>query len=131
MHAARATIQEGYVEGGGLALLKAAEKVLKSPSDTEDMKLAAKIFKKASEKPCRQILENAGYENIDKLIEEILKTGKGIDVKTDKNTNLIEAGVIDPFKVVRLALQNAVSAAGTLITTECAMTNLPEKEEKK
>ena len=131
VHAARATIQEGYVEGGGLALLKAAEKVLKSPSDTEDMKLAAKIFKKASEKPCRQILENAGYENIDKLIEEILKTGKGIDVKTDKNTNLIEAGVIDPFKVVRLALQNAVSAAGTLITTECAMTNLPEKEEKK
>lgn len=130
VYAARATIQEGYVEGGGVALLKAIDKLSYHKADDDDTKIAFEILKRACEKPCRQILENAGYEKTDEVIKEILKTGKGINVKTDEHVDLIKDGVIDPFKVVRLELENAVSAAGTLITTECAMTNLPEDIDK-
>lgn len=126
--AARAAVAEGYVEGGGIALLRAAYKVLNTKFEG-DKQVAADLLIRACQKPCRQILENAGYEDVDSMLEDILKTGKGIDVKRDETVNVIEAGIIDPYRVVRLALMNAVSAAGILITTECAITNVPEDKE--
>lgn len=127
--AAKATLESGYVEGGGVALLKAVNSIVEP--EGEDAKIAYKILKNACEKPCRLILRNAGVEDVDDVLVEILKTGKGVDVNTLEHTNLVKAGVIDPFKVLKLTLQNAVSAAGTLITTECSITNEPEEEETK
>lgn len=127
--AAKATLGDGYVEGGGVALLKAFEKIARP--EGKNALIAYNILKKACAQPCRLILENAGIEDLDKVISKILKEGKGIDVNTDEYVDLMQAGVIDPFKVVKLSLLNAVSAAGTLITTECAIANEPEDEDDK
>jgi len=127
--AAKATLMGGYVEGGGVALLKAMNKVEK-PKD-KDEAIAWGLLNQACEQPCRLILENAGMEEVDELIKKIIKEGKGIDVTVNEFVDLVTAGVIDPFKVVQLTLENAVSAAGTLITTECAIVNEPEEEDEK
>lgn len=126
--AAKATFDGGYVEGGGVALLKAMSKVSK-PSG-KDAEIAYEILSRACEQPARLILGNAGIEDLDSVLDEIVEDGNGIDVNTGKWVDLVNAGVIDPFKVVKLALEHAISAAGTLIMTECAITNEPEDEDE-
>lgn len=129
--ASKASLKAGYVEGGGVAILKAMDTIVKPKG--KDAVIAYNLLKKACAEPCRRILHNGGMENVDKVLERIISDGKGVDVSTNEFVDLITAGVIDSFKVVELSLENAVSAAGTLITTECAITNEPEeeKEEKK
>jgi chaperonin GroEL len=127
--AAKATLESGYVEGGGVALLKAVAKI--EPPKSSDGMIAYALLWQACHKPCSLILSNSGVENVDQVLGKIKAEGKGIDVNTGEFVDLVNAGVIDPFKVVKLTLEHAVSAAGTLITTECAMTNEPEEEKEK
>lgn len=126
--ATRAAIESGVVSGGGLALLEAA-KVLDSVPESlsEDEKVGFKIVRRACEEPIRQIADNAGLDGA--VIADTAKTekkGVGYDAYTDKWVNMMEAGIIDPAKVTCCALTNAASIAGTLITTECAITDIPE-----
>lgn len=128
--ASKATMKGGYVEGGGVALLKAMSKIAKPRG--KDAEIAWNLLNQACARPCELILENAGMEDVDKVVDKILSGGLGVDVNTNEFVDLVKAGVIDPFNVVELSLANAVSAAGTLIMTECAITNEPEdKEEEK
>lgn len=131
LFASKAALDGGVVPGGGVALLNAAN-AAKAYSFTSPNGVAAcDIMFKACEAPFRQILLNAGYENLDELVEKFAKQdGNGIDVLTDKEVNMAEIGIVDPFKVVKWALINAISAAGSLITTQCAITNEPEEEKK-
>lgn len=121
INATRSAMQEGIVSGGGVALLNAVS-VLKGSTVGE------KVMKKACEAAIRQILHNAGYDEaqIDKTISS-LKEGQGVDVLTDKKVDMKEAGIIDPLKVIRLSLENAVSVAGLLLTSEYAVTNEPDE----
>ncbi|MAB60776.1 MAG: chaperonin GroEL [Verrucomicrobiales bacterium] len=127
LHATRAAVQEGIVPGGGTALVR-AQKALKTLKLKGDEKTGAEIIERAIEAPLRQLATNAGREGA--LIVENVKTGtNGYNVATDKYEDLIKAGVVDPTKVTRSALQNAASISGLLLTTECLITDLPEKEE--
>ena len=126
--ATRAALEEGIVSGGGLALIEAS-KVL----DTEtaglvgDEKVGFQIVKRALEEPIRQIADNAGVDGAviaDKA--KNAKKGTGYNAATGEWVNMMEAGIIDPAKVTRCALQNAASVAGMLLTTECAITDIPE-----
>lgn len=127
MHATRAAVEEGIVEGGGVALLKARAALAASESEyplTEDQNKGVKIVMKAIESPIRNILINAGYSP-DVIINDIINDpeGKGFNAHTGKYEDLLETGVIDPVKVTITALRNAVSIAGMLITTNCAITH--------
>ena len=127
--AARAALEEGIVPGGGLALIEAA-KTLEGAEDglTDDEKVGFKIVKRALEEPIRQIAENAGIDGAvvaDKAKNS--KKGIGFDAYAMEWKDMMEAGIIDPAKVTRTALQNAASIAGLLLTTECAITDIPEK----
>lgn len=126
--ATRAALDEGIVAGGGLALIEAARVLENIPSDlSEDEKVGFKIVKKALEEPIRQIADNAGLDGAvvaDKAKNE--KKGIGFDAYSSKWVNMMEAGIIDPAKVTTCALLNAASIAGTLLTTECAITDIPE-----
>ena len=127
LHATRAAVQEGIVPGGGTALVR-AQGALKKLKLKGDEKTGAEIIERAIEAPLRQLAANAGREGA--LIVENVKTGTtGYNVATDKYEDLIKAGVVDPTKVTRSALQNAASISGLLLTTECLITDLPEKEE--
>ncbi len=127
LHATRAAVQEGIVPGGGTALVR-AQGALKKLKLKGDEKTGAEIIERAIEAPLRQLAANAGREGA--LIVENVKTGtNGYNVATDKYEDLIKAGVVDPTKVTRSALQNADSISGLLLTTECLITDLPEKEE--
>ena len=127
LHATRAAVQEGIVPGGGTALVR-AQKALKTLKLKGDEKTGAEIIERAIEAPLRQLATNAGREGA--LIVENVKTGtNGYNVATYKYEDLIKAGVVDPTKVTRSALQNAASISGLLLTTECLITDLPEKEE--
>merc|ERR1711871_113703 len=127
LHATRAAVQEGIVPGGGTALVRAQAAVSKLKLKGDE-KTGAGIVERAIEAPLRQLATNAGREGA--LILENVKTGtKGYNVATDKYEDLIKAGVVDPTKVTRSALQNAASISGLLLTTECLITDLPEKEE--
>jgi chaperonin GroEL len=127
LHATRAAVQEGIVPGGGTALVR-AQGALKKLKLKGDEKTGAEIIERAIEAPLRQLAANAGREGA--LIVENVKTGtNGYNVATDKYEDLIKAGVVDPTKVTRSALQNAASISGLLLTTECLITDLPEKEE--
>ena len=127
LHATRAAVQEGIVPGGGTALVR-AQGALKKLKLKGDEKTGAEIIERAIEAPLRQLATNAGREGA--LIVENVKTGTtGYNVATDKYEDLIKAGVVDPTKVTRSALQNAASISGLLLTTECLITDLPEKEE--
>lgn len=126
--ATKAALDEGIVSGGGVALIEAG-KVLEDTPDglSEDEKVGFKIVKRALEEPIRQIAENAGVDGsvvADRAKNE--KKGVGFDAAAGKWVNMIEAGIIDPAKVATHALKNAVSIAGTLLTTECAVTDIPE-----
>jgi chaperonin GroEL len=131
LSATRAAIEEGIVPGGGLALIQAAAALEKSDLTklTDDEKVGFKIVKRALEEPIRQIAENAGVDGAviaDKAKTE--KKGIGFDAAKMEWVDMVKAGIIDPAKVTRSALQNAASIASLLLTTECAITDLPEKE---
>ncbi|MDD5128318.1 MAG: chaperonin GroEL [Candidatus Omnitrophica bacterium] len=130
LHATRAATQEGIVPGGGVALIRtiAALEKLKLEGDE---KIGANIVKRAIEEPLRQIVQNAGLEGsvvVQRIKQE--KTNIGYDVSQDSYVDMLEAGVIDPTKVTRSALQNASSIAALLLTTETLITDKPEKDEK-
>ena len=126
--ATRAALEEGIVSGGGMALIEAAKALAEIPADlSEDEKVGYKIVRRALEEPIRQIAENAGLDG--SVIAERAKNEKkgiGYDARLDKWVNMLEAGIIDPAKVTCSALKNAASVAGTLLTTECAITDIPE-----
>ena len=130
MHATRAAVEEGIVPGGGVALLRAKAAVQKLKSDNSDVQAGINIVLKALEAPIRQIAENSGVEGsivVGKITENSSQT-YGFDAQTEEYVDLIQAGIIDPAKVVRAALQGAASVAGLLITTEAMVAEAPKKE---
>ncbi|MCU0651749.1 MAG: chaperonin GroEL [Candidatus Omnitrophica bacterium] len=130
LHATRAASQEGIVPGGGVALVRAIAALDKFKLDGDE-KIGVAIVKRAIEEPLRQIVENAGLEG--SVVAQRIKTEKtnvGYDVNQDAYVDMIEAGVIDPTKVTRSALQNASSIAALLLTTEALIADKPEKEDK-
>ena len=129
LHATRAAVEEGIVPGGGVAFLR-AQKVLDNIKDLEpDEKVGVAIVRRAVEEPTRQLANNAGKEGA-LIVEEVKKRkgNEGYDVAGDQFTDLVKAGIVDPTKVARTALQNAASISGLLLTTEAVVTELPEKE---
>lgn len=133
LSATRAAVEEGIVPGGGTALVQIIDILEKTDlaHEDEDAKVGYKIVKRALEEPMRQIAVNAGVDGsiiVDRAKKE--KKGVGYDASTGEWVNMMQAGIIDPAKVTRSALQNAASIASLLLTTECAITDLPEKEDK-
>ncbi|MDD2731108.1 MAG: chaperonin GroEL [Candidatus Portnoybacteria bacterium] len=130
LHATKAAVEEGIVAGGGVALVRALDS-LAGIKVSEGEKIGLQILKRALEEPLRQIAQNAGQDGA-VVAAEVKKGsgGSGYNAATDKYEDLIKAGIIDPTKVVRSALQNAVSAAAMLLTTEAVVTDLPEKKDK-
>jgi chaperonin GroEL len=131
MHATKAAVEEGIVPGGGVALLR-AQKAVDGVKASGDEKVGASIVRRALEEPIRQIAGNAGFEGavvVAKVRE--MKAEEGFNALTDEYENLVEAGVIDPTKVVRSALQNASSIASLLLTTEALVSEIPEEKEEK
>jgi chaperonin GroEL len=129
LHATRAAVEEGVVAGGGVALIR-CQKALDAVEVCGDEAVGVSIIRKSLEAPLRQLVENAGLEA--PLIVENVKKGKGAygyNVATGEYTDLVKAGVLDPAKVTRSALQNAASIAGLLLITECMVTEIPEKKE--
>lgn len=129
LNATRAAVEEGIVAGGGTALLRAVEAV-KAYADKQDgdMRTGAKIIERALEEPVRQIAENAGFEG-SVIVSEVKKADKasvGFNAATEEYVDMIEAGIVDPVKVTRSALQNAASVAGMLLTTEAGITQIKE-----
>lgn len=129
LSATRAAIEEGIVAGGGLAMIQAISALEKADmsSLTEDEKVGFKIVKRALEEPIRQIAENAGLDGAVIAEKAKEKKGVGFDAAKMEWTDMVKAGIIDPAKVTRSALQNAASIASLLLTTECAITDIPEK----
>ena len=131
LNATRAAVEEGLVSGGGVALLATSGVVAKVAEGlTGDAKTGAKIIEKALEEPIRQIAINAGLEG-SVIVEKIKNSNKGIgfDALNETYVNMIEAGIVDPTKVTRSALQNAASVASMLLTTEAAVADEPKKDE--
>jgi len=128
LHATRAAVEEGIVAGGGVALIR-AQKALQSLKLTGDEKVGLEIVNRAVEAPLRQLANNAGREGA--LIVQEVKSREGnvgYNVATDEYVDLVKAGVVDPTKVTRTALQNAASISGLLLMTEALVTELPEKD---
>jgi chaperonin GroEL len=129
LHATRAAVEEGILPGGGVALLRVAKSIDKATDELEgDEALGASIVRRAIEAPLRQLCQNAGVEG-SLVVAEVLKSkgGNGYNVATGKYEDLIAAGVVDPAKVTRTALQNAGSVSGLLLTTEAMVTDEPEE----
>ncbi|MDD8014682.1 MAG: chaperonin GroEL [Acidobacteriota bacterium] len=128
MHATKAAVEEGIVPGGGVALLR-TQKVLDSLNLDGDKQIGVKIIKKAVEEPIKQIAKNAGFEGAI-VVEKVkaLKQDFGFNALNEEYEDMIKAGILDPTKVVRTALQNAASIAGLLLTTEGCISELPEEE---
>ncbi len=130
LHATRAAVEEGIVPGGGVAFIRAIESLDKLKGLNEDETTGVAIVKRALEEPLRQIVANAGIEG--SIVVQKVKEGKadyGFNARTEEYENLLKAGVIDPTKVTRIALENAASIAGMLLTTECVVADKPKKEE--
>ncbi|MCH8861187.1 MAG: chaperonin GroEL [Proteobacteria bacterium] len=130
LHATRAAVEEGIVAGGGVALLRAASALDNLKSENEDQDRGIQIVRRALQAPVRQIAENAGVDGAvvaGKLLESKSKTW-GFDAQKEVYTDMIKAGIIDPTKVVRTALQDAASIAGLLITTEAMVAELPDDD---
>jgi chaperonin GroEL len=128
MHATKAAVEEGIVPGGGVALLR-CQKAIESMKLEGDMNIGANIVKRALEEPLRQIAKNAGLEG-SIVVEKVkdMKSDMGFNALTEKYEDMIKAGILDPTKVVRIALQNAASISGLLLTTEGLVAELPEEE---
>ena len=130
LHATRAAVEEGIVAGGGIALLR-AQALVEKIKVTGDEKLGVDIVRRALEEPLRIIVQNAGYEGsviVDKVRNSSVEIG--FDAKTGQYVNMVEAGIVDPAKVTRSALQNAASIAGLMITTETIICELPKEEKE-
>ena len=129
LHATRAAVEEGIVPGGGVALLRCLNAIDSVKPDNEDERIGVEIVKRAVEFPTRALATNAGVEG-SVVVQEIKKRkgNEGYNVGTGVYEDLVKAGVVDPKKVTRTALQNAASIAGLLLTTECLVTEIPEKE---
>ncbi len=128
MHATKAAVEEGIVPGGGVALLR-SQKALEKLQLEGDMQIGVNIVKRAVEEPLRQIAANAGFEGsvvVEKVKE--MKPEFGFNALTEKYEDMIKAGILDPTKVVRIALQNAASIAGLLLTTEAMIAEIPEDD---
>ena len=128
--ATRAAVEEGIVPGGGIAIIRAAKTLSKVKGDNDDEQTGINIIERAVEEPIRQIVENAGLEG--SVVVSKIKDGKddfGFNAKNEKYENMLKAGIIDPAKVVRVALENASSVAGMLLTTECVISEIPSKED--
>ena len=128
LSATRAAVEEGIVPGGGVAYIRAIDALSGLKGDNDDETTGIHIIARAIEEPLRQIAENAGVEG--SVIIQKIKEGSadfGYNARTDEYVNLFEAGVIDPTKVTRVALENAASVAGMFLTTECAIVDLPEE----
>jgi chaperonin GroEL len=130
LHATKAAVEEGIVPGGGVALLRGLSSLDTLKGLTGDEKVGVNIVRRALEEPARTIVENAGLEG--SIVVEQIKAKKsvneGFDAATLKYVNMLEAGIIDPLKVTRSALQNASSVAALMLTTEALVTEIPEKE---
>ena len=131
MHATKAAVEEGIVAGGGVALLRAqsrrSSKLAKNEKN-EDQAIGIRIVTRALEEPLRQIANNAGHEGsvvVNKVKE--LDDDKGFNAQNEKYVDMVKAGIIDPTKVVRSALQNAASIAGLMLTTEALISEIPEE----
>jgi len=130
LHATRAAVEEGIVAGGGVAYIRAIEVLDKIKVSNDDERIGVDIIKRALEEPIRTIVENAGIEG--SIVVQKVREGKadfGFNARTEKYENLLKAGVIDPVKVTRVALENAASISGLLLTTECTIVDKPEKKE--
>jgi len=129
LHATRAAVEEGIVPGGGVALLRCLAAIDGVKPSNDDERIGVDIVKRAVESPVRALANNAGVEG-SVIVEEVKKRkgNEGYNVATGEFEDLVKAGVVDPKKVTRTALQNAASIAGLLLTTECLITEIPEKE---
>ena len=129
LNATRAAVEEGYLPGGGVAYIRAAECLKDLKGENEDQTTGIHIVARAIEEPLRMISQNAGVEG--SVIIQKIREGKddfGYNARTDEYVNMFEAGLIDPTKVARVALENAASVAGMFLTTECGIVDIPEKE---
>lgn len=129
LSATRAAVEEGIIPGGGVAYIRAVETLKNLKADNEDELTGIHIVARAIEEPLRQIAANAGVEG--SVIIQKIREGKGdfgYNARTDEFVNMFEAGVIDPTKVARVALENAASVAGMFLTTECVLADIPEKD---
>ncbi len=130
LHATRAAVEEGIVAGGGVAYIRASEVLDKLKGSNEDEKIGIDIIKRSLEAPIRTIVANAGIEG--SIVVQKVREGKndfGFNARSENYENLLKAGVIDPVKVTRVALENAASIAGLLLTTECTIVDKPEKKD--
>ena len=128
LHATRAAVEEGIVAGGGVALLRAKSVLASIKAENADEATGIQIVSRAVESPLRTIVENAGLEGsviVAKVSEE--KGNFGYNAKTDEYVDMLKAGIIDPKKVTRVALENAASVAGMILTTECALIDIKEE----
>ena len=129
LHATRAAVEEGIVPGGGIAYIRALEALESFTGENTDEDTGVAIIRRALEEPLRMIVENAGVEG--SIVVQKVKEGKddyGFNARTEVYENLYESGVIDPTKVTRVALENAASIAGMLLTTECVLADIPEEK---
>jgi len=132
VHATKAAVEEGIVPGGGIAIFRASRALCNIKEENTDKAWGIKIVKNACKVPLKQIAYNAGFEGsvIIEKIKDVDNVNYGFDAATGEYVDMVEAGIIDPTKVVRTALQNAASIAGTMLTAECLVAEIKEKEEK-
>jgi chaperonin GroEL len=130
LHATRAAVEEGIVPGGGVALVRAATRLGKIETENDDQRVGVDIVRRALSQPLRQIAENSGEDGavVAGKVAEAKETNTGFDAQTHKYVDMIKAGIVDPTKVVRVALQDAASVAGLLITTEAMIGELPKSD---
>ena len=135
VNATKAAVEEGIVPGGGVALVRASEVLEDLKGDNQDQQLGIDIIKKAVRVPLKQIAYNAGYDG-SVVLEKVIELGKtkgaswGFNAATGEYVDMLEAGIIDPTKVVRTAIENAASVAGTMLTAEALVADLPEEKKK-
>jgi chaperonin GroEL len=131
MHATKAAVEEGIVPGGGVALIRAAAAVEELKTDSPDQQVGINLIRRAIEEPLRWIASNAGQEG-SIVVQRVkdMSSEEGYNAQTDTYENLVGAGVIDPTKVVRSALQNAASIASLLLTTEALVSEIPEEKKE-
>ena len=131
LHATKAALEEGIIAGGGVGYIRALSSLEKLKGINEDENTGISIIRKALEEPLRQMVNNSGSTKAEIVIEKV-KEGKkdfGYNCLLDKYENLIEAGVVDPTKVARIALENAASIAGLLLTTECLICDIDKPKQ--
>jgi chaperonin GroEL len=128
LHATRAAVEEGIVAGGGVALVRAKKALEKIKTENTDEATGVNIVDRAIEAPLRIIVENAGNEG-SVVLNKVLEGKNGFDAKSEKYVDMLKAGIIDPKKVTRIALENAASVAGMILTTECALVDIKEEND--